>query len=175
MFIPRRGKTIFTIINPLLAIAMKPNAYTQFYIHLVIAVKNREALLNGEIRPRICEYMSGILTNLNHKSLIVNGISNHLHVFYGMNPNVSVSDTIHDLKRSSSLFINQNKLCKFNFSWQEGYGGFSYSKSQVESVYKYILEQEKHHEKKTFREEYIDFLRKYDIAFNTNYLFDFFE
>jgi REP element-mobilizing transposase RayT len=154
---------------------MKPDAYTQFYIQLVFAVKNRDAVLNSKIRPRVFEYMSGILTNLKHKAIIINGIHNHVHVFYGMNPKISVSDTIHDLKRSSTLFINQNKLCKCNFSWQEGYGGFSYSKSQVQNVYNYILNQEMHHKKRTFHEEYVEFLQRFDIDFNEKFLFEFYD
>jgi REP element-mobilizing transposase RayT len=166
---------IFIIHKPLNVIFMKPNTYTQIYIHSVFAVKNRDAVLNPIIRPRVCAYISGILASLKHKSIIVNGISDHIHVLYGMNPAISVSDTVHGIKRSSAIFINQNRLCSCNFSWQEGYGGFSYSKSQLDSVYHYILEQEMHHKKKTFREEYIEFLRKYEIDYNVSFLFDFFE
>jgi REP element-mobilizing transposase RayT len=152
---------------------MKPNSYTQIYIHLVFAIKSRDVALNPDIRPRVFEYMSGILTNMKHKSLIVNGVSNHVHVFYGMNPKLSVSDTVHDLKRSSALFINQNELCRGSFAWQEGYGGFSYSKSQIKDVYNYIRDQEIHHKKKTFRDEYLDLLKKYEIEYDAKYLFDF--
>lgn len=154
---------------------MKPNTYTQIYIQLVVAVKSRDASLNPDIRSRVFEYMSGIITGLQHKSIIVNGISNHVHVFYGMNPKISVSDTVHDLKRGSSLFINENKLIKYHFEWQEGYGGFSYSKSQIQDVYNYVRDQEIHHKKRTFREEYLDFLRKFEIEYDERFLFDFFD
>jgi REP element-mobilizing transposase RayT len=154
---------------------MKPNSYTQIYIQLIFAVKNRDAGLIKRNRSRIFEYMSGIITAMKHKSIIINGVSNHVHVLIGMNPSVSLSNTVHDLKRGSSLFINQNKLCMGQFNWQDGFGGFSYSRSQVEDVYNYILNQEVHHKAKTFKEEYIEFLQKFQIDYDQNYLFDFFE
>jgi len=153
--------------------SMKPGTYTQMYVQLVFAVKNREAALHSEIRKRVFEYMSGIITNLNHKSIIVNGVSDHVHAFIGLNPSISISDTVHDLKRSSTLFINKENLCARKFAWQEGYGGFTYSRSQVEKVYKYILTQEEHHHKTTFKSEYIDFLNKFEIEHDDRYLFDF--
>jgi putative transposase len=154
---------------------MKPGVFTQMYVQLVFAVKNRDAVLTTEIRKRVFEYMSGIITKLKHKSIIVNGTSNHVHILFGSNPNVSVSDTVHDIKRSSSLFINNEKLCPFRFSWQEGYGGFTYSRSQIDEVYKYIENQESHHRKITFRQEYIDTLVKNEIEFDQQFLFDFWD
>jgi putative transposase len=154
---------------------MKPGTFTQMYVQLVFAVKNRDAVLTKNIRKRVFEYISGITTKLNHKSIIVNGTSNHVHILFGLNPSVSVSDTVHDIKRSSSLFINNEKLCPFRFSWQEGYGGFTYSRSQINEVYKYIENQESHHAKTTFREEYIDALIKNEIEFNQQFLFDFWD
>jgi REP-associated tyrosine transposase len=154
---------------------MKPGTFTQMYVHLVFAVYKRENILSKRIRPRIFEYMSGIITSLKHKSIIVNGVTDHVHILYGMNPTVSVSDTVHDLKRSTSLFINQNKLVPGRFSWQEGYGGFTYSRSQIEDVYKYIENQEEHHTKKTFREEYLSMLEKAEIEFDPRFLFEFYD
>ena len=154
---------------------MKPGTYTQMYVQLVFAVKNRETALHSQIRNRVFEYMSGIITTMNHKSIIVNGVSDHVHVFIGLNPSKSISDTVHDLKRSSTLFINDERLCVGKFSWQEGYGGFTYSRSQVENVYKYILDQEKHHHKTTFRNEYLNFLAKFEIEYDEKFLFDFWE
>jgi REP element-mobilizing transposase RayT len=98
---------------------MKPGTFTQIYVQLVFAVQNREAVLIRNIRPRVFEYMSGIITTMKHKSIIVNGTSNHVHILLGLNPSISVSDTVHDIKRSSSLFINNEKLCPGRFSWQE--------------------------------------------------------
>jgi REP element-mobilizing transposase RayT len=154
---------------------MKPGTFTQMYVQLVFAVKNRDAVLTKDIRKRVFEYMSGIITNLKHKSIIINGTSNHVHILLGLNPSISVSDTVHDIKRSSSLFINNEKLCPGRFSWQEGYGGFTYSRSQITDVYNYIENQESHHKKRTFHEEYIDFLTKNEIEFDQQFLFDFFD
>jgi putative transposase len=154
---------------------MKPGTFTQMYVQLVFAVKNRDAVLIKDIRKRVFEYMSGITTNMKHKSIIVNGTSNHVHILLGLNPSISVSDTVHDIKRSSSLFINNEKLCPGRFSWQEGYGGFTYSRSQIADVYNYIENKESHHKKRTFREEFIDILIKNEIEFDQQFLFDFWE
>jgi putative transposase len=153
---------------------MKTGSFTQLYVQLVFAVKYREALLNKNIRNRVFEYMSGIITEMKHKSIIVNGVSDHVHIFIGLNPNISISDTVHDVKRSSSLFINREKLCLGNFAWQEGYGAFSYNRSQIDEVYKYILNQEKHHTKTSFKSEYIQLLEKFEIEYEERFLFDFF-
>jgi REP element-mobilizing transposase RayT len=154
---------------------MKPGTFTQMYVQLVFAVKNRDAVLKKDFRERVFEYMSGIVTNLKHKSMIINGTSNHVHILLGLNPSVSVSDTVHDIKRSSSLFINNENLCPCRFSWQEGYGGFTYSRSQIADVYYYIENQESHHKKRTFCEEYIDILTKNEIEFDQQFLFDFWD
>ena len=154
---------------------MKPGVFTQIYIQLVFAIKNREALLINECQKEVFSYMSGIASNLKHKSIIINGMPDHIHIFIGLNPSVSISDTVYELKRSSSLFINNKKWFKGKFYWQEGYGAFSYGKSQVENVYNYILNQEKHHTKTTFREEYIDFLNIFEIDYDKRFLFEFFD
>jgi putative transposase len=154
---------------------MKPGKFTQIYVHLVFAVKHREASLNKDIREKVFQYMSGIITSMGHKSIIVNGVADHVHILVGLNPNISISDTVHDIKRSSSLFINKEKMVKGKFAWQEGYGGFTYSRSQLENVYRYIQNQEKHHEKSTFRKEYIRFLEKYEIDFDHQFIFNFWD
>lgn len=154
---------------------MKPGTFTQIYVQLVFAVKNREAGLTTEIRPRVFEYMSGILTNQNHKSIIINGISNHVHILFGLNPSISVSDTVHEIKRCSSIFINDKKLCPYRFSWQEGYGGFSYSRSQISNLFSYIQNQESHHNIRSFLDEYIDYLTTSEMEFDREFLFDFWE
>ena len=152
---------------------MKPGTFTQIYVQLVFAVQNREAVLTREIQMRVFEYISGIITKMNHKSIIVNGISNHVHIFLGLNPSISVSDTVHDIKRSSSLFINKEKLCIGKFSWQEGYGGFSYSRSQIPDIYNYIENQKSHHQLKSFQQEYTDYLIANEMEFDSQFLFDF--
>ena len=154
---------------------MKPGTFTQMYVQLVFAVKNRDAALTKEIRPDVFEYMSGILTNLRHKSIIVKGISNHVHILFGLNPSISVSDTVHEIKRSSSFLINSEKLCPGRFSWQDGYGGFTYSHSQIAYIYNYIENQESHHKIKTFHEEYIDYLINNEMEFDKQFLFEFWE
>jgi putative transposase len=154
---------------------MKPGCFTQMYLHLVFAVNFREALLTKNIRYRVFEYMSGIVTNLKHKSIIVNGVSDHVHILLGLHPTVSVSDTVHELKRSSSIFISDEKLCPHRFSWQDGYGGFTYSRSQLNNVYRYIENQETHHRKKTFRDEYLELLKKFEIEYDSRFLFNFFD
>jgi len=152
---------------------MKPGTFTQIYVQLVFAVQNREAVLTREIQMRVFEYISGIITKMNHKSIIVNGISNHVHILLGLNPSISVSDTVHDIKRSSSLFINKEKLCIGKFSWQEGYGGFSYSRSQIPDIYNYIENQKSHHQLKSFQQEYTDYLIANEMEFDSQFLFDF--
>jgi putative transposase len=152
---------------------MKPGTFTQIYVQLVFAVQNREAVLTREIQKRVFEYMSGIITNMKHKSIIVNGISNHVHILLGLNPSISVSDTVHVIKRSSSLFINKEKLCLGRFSWQEGYGGFSYSRSQIPDIYNYIENQKSHHQLKSFQQEYTNYLISNEMEFDTQFLFDF--
>lgn len=153
---------------------MKPGTFTQIYVQLVFSPKHRDRLLLEPIRPRIFEYLSGISTNLGHKSIIINGVIDHVHLFIGLNPKISVSESVKELKRSSSIFINEQRFFQGKFEWQEGYGGFSYGRSQIENVYEYIKNQEKHHQKRTFREEYLDFLNKYEIEFENQYLFEFF-
>jgi putative transposase len=154
---------------------MKSGTFTQMYVQLVFAVKNRKALLTRAIRNQVFEYIGGINTNLKHKSIIVNGTSNHVHILFGLNPAISVSDTVYNIKRSSSLFINNNKLCPGHFSWQEGFGSFTYSRSQLKDLYKYIENQEAHHTKESFSKEYISLLDLNEIEYDPKYLFEFFD
>lgn len=112
---------------------------------------------------------------MGHKPIIVNGVADHVHLFIGLKPSISISNLVRDVKRSSSLFINEQKWLRTNFRWQEGYGVFSYSKSHIENVYHYIKNQENHHMKKTFEKEYLNFLKEYDIEFDEKFLFKFFD
>ena len=152
---------------------MKPGTYTQLYIQIVFAIKNREAILKKEIRYRVFEYMSGIISQMGHKSIIVNGVSDHVHILVGLDPKYSISDTVHDIKRSSSLFINNEKLLNQKFNWQDGYGAFSYSRSHLDKLYNYILKQEEHHKHNTFKDEYISLLKSYGVEYDYKYLFEF--
>jgi putative transposase len=154
---------------------MVPGTFTQMYVHLVFAVKYRQNVLSKEIRPQIFEYIGGILIGLKHKPININGVSDHIHILFGLNPAISISDTVHDIKRSSSLFINENRLVPGRFCWQEGYGAFTCSKKEITNVYQYIDNQEKHHSHISFRDEYLDILEKNEIDFDQRFLFDFSE
>ncbi len=154
---------------------MKPGTYTQNYVHLVFAVKHREALLTEDIRDKVFSYISGVVTSLKHKAIAVDGVSDHVHIFIGLHPDVSISATVRDIKRASSTFINEEKLSRKKFAWQEGYGSFTYSRSHVSRVYHYIKNQKRHHQKKTFKDEYLEFLKKYEIDYDEKYLFVFWD
>jgi REP element-mobilizing transposase RayT len=154
---------------------LKPGAFTQLYVHLVFAVKYRERLLTKEMRDELFKYISGIISNRKHKVIIINGMADHIHILIGLNPNDKISDLVACVKRESSSFINEKKFFRGKFHWQDGYGAFSYSRSQLDVIYKYIKNQEVHHKKRTFREEYVELLKKFEIEFDEKYLFDFFE
>jgi len=144
-------------------------------MQFVFAVKFREALITPEFRDRHHQYIYTIVLNRKQKSLAVNGTADHIHVFAGLDTSCYMPDLLRDIKSDSSLFINQNKLSRKKFQWQEGYGAFSYSRSHRDRVIKYIINQEEHHRKKTFREEYLRLLEKMDVEYDTRYLFEFFQ
>lgn len=147
------------------------NTYTQLHIQTIFAVKNRESLIQKEWKTEMYRYVSGIIQNHKHKVLAINGMSDHVHLLFGMRPNQSLSDLMQDIKSSSSRWINEKKLVKGKFEWQAGYGAFSYSKSHVSQVISYIQNQEKHHQSRTFMEEYKDFLVKFDIDYKEQFIF----
>ena len=149
--------------------------FSQIYIQVVFAVKGRENLIGKAWKEELHKYIAGIIKGKEQKPIIVNGMPDHIHAFIGLKPSKAISDLVRDIKNNSSNFINEKKLIKGKFSWQEGYGAFSYSHSQVENIYNYILNQEEHHKKKTFREEYIDFLKKFNVEYNNKYLFEWIE
>jgi putative transposase len=159
----------------LIIIAMKPGTFTQLHVQLVFAVKHRECLFRSAQRKEVFSYISGIVTKLGHKSIIVNGYSDHVHVFLGLNPPVSISDTVSAIKKSSALFINEKRWFLGTFQWQDGYGGFTYSRNQVEDVYNYILNQEQHHKSFSFRKEYTKNLEQEGIEFDDRFLFEFYD
>jgi REP element-mobilizing transposase RayT len=146
--------------------------FSQIYIQYVFAVKGRQNLLQKPWRDEVFKYMSGIIKGKDHKPIIVNGVEDHVHLFVGLKPAMSISDLVRDIKNNSSNFVNDHKFIKGKFSWQEGYGAFSYGHSQIDTVYQYIANQEEHHKKRTFKEEFIDFLQKFKIEYNEKYLFD---
>jgi putative transposase len=149
--------------------------FSQVYIQVVFAVKGRQNLLQKPWRDEVFKYMAGIIKGKSQKSIIVNGVEDHVHLFIGLKPSMSISDLIRDVKNNTTNFINDEKFIQGKFSWQEGYGAFSYSHSQIDSVYQYILNQEEHHHKKTFKEEYLEFLKKFEIEYDEKYLFEWIE
>lgn len=147
-------------------------SFSQIYIQIVFAVKGRGNFLQDPWRIEVFKYISGIINGKNQKPIIVNGVKNHIHIFVGLKPSIAISDLVRDIKNNSSNFINEKKWISGKFSWQEGFGSFSYSHSQIEQVYNYILNQEVHHKQKTFKEEYLEFLKKFEIEYDKRYLFD---
>jgi putative transposase len=147
--------------------------YSQIYLQVVFAVKGRENLIGKTWKEELYKYISGIITAKEQKAIIINGMPEHIHAFIGLKPSMRISDLVRDIKNNSSKFINGKGLAKGKFSWQEGYGVFSYSHSHIERVYNYILNQEEHHRKKTFKEEYLDLLKKFEIDFKEEYVFEF--
>ncbi|MDP2207518.1 MAG: IS200/IS605 family transposase [Bacteroidota bacterium] len=151
------------------------STYTQIYIHIVFAVQGRNSLIRPAWEEQLYKYITGIVQNKEQKMLAINGVSNHIHFLIGMQPSCCLSDLVREIKKSSNKFINENHLSKFKFNWQEGFGAFSYSHSQLGDVIGYIQKQKKHHKKKTFKEEFIDFLKKYKIEYEDKYLFEWIE
>jgi putative transposase len=147
------------------------NTYTQIHIHFVFAVKFRHGIIQSKWKEDLYKYMTGIIQNDNHKLLAINGMPDHIHIMIGLRPAQSISDLMKNVKQSSSKWINENKLTNGHFEWQEGYGAFSYSKSQIGQVVNYIQNQELHHKKKTFRDEYLDFLEKFEVDYDDKFIF----
>jgi len=151
------------------------NTYTQFYVHLIFAVKNRDALIHKKWQERVEQYITGIVQQYGHKLIAIGSMPGHIHILIGYNLNQLIPELVERIKTGSNKWINSNHMLNSRFEWQKGYGGFTYSKSQIDKVVKYILNQEQYHKKRSFREEYLDILIKNQIEFFDNYLFDFFE
>ena len=154
---------------------MMANTYTQIYIQIVFAVKGRQNLIAKENREELHKFITGIVTNRGQKLFAVFAMPDHVHILVSIGPTILISDLVRDIKAGSSKFINDNNWINGKFNWQEGYGAFSYSKSSVDSVVKYILNQEEHHKKKKFKEEYLGLLEKFEIEYDQKYLFDWIE
>ena len=152
-----------------------PGTFSQLYIQYVFAVKGRHNFLLSSIEKEIYSYMAGIIRNKEQKPLAINGTPDHVHILVGLKPVMRISDLIRDIKNNTSNFINQRGFLNQKFSWQEGYGVFSYSESNYGKVIDYIKGQKKHHEKRTFRQEYLLLLKKFNIAFDEKYLFEFYD
>jgi len=151
------------------------DTYTQLYIQLVFAVKGRRNFINSQWEDELYKYITAVIQNDRHKLIALNGMPDHIHIFVGLNPAIAISDLVKDIKRASNNWINDKGFVNGKFAWQAGFGAFSYSRSSVDSVYKYILNQKAHHSKRRFKEEYIDLLKSFDIPFKDEYLFEFYD
>jgi len=151
------------------------NTFSQIYIQTVFAVSNRQSLIKPEFKEDLYKYITGIVTNQGQKLISINGMSDHIHILIGLKPSIALADLVRDIKADSSTHVKKNKWVRGRFSWQEGYGAFSYGHSQLDAIIRYIQNQEKHHKRRSFKNEYLTLLRKFDIAFEDKYVFDFIE
>jgi putative transposase len=148
------------------------NTYTQLYAHVVFAVKGRDHVISPKWKENLFKYINGIITNKDQKLMVINGMPDHLHLLIGFNPDCRLSDLVRDIKANSSRWINENHFIAGRFEWQTGFGAFSIGQSQIDKTVKYILNQEEHHSRKTFKEEYIEFLIAYHVDYKQEYVFD---
>jgi len=149
------------------------STFSQIYIQVVFAVKGRNNLIHSSWEEELYKYITGIITNKGQKLIAINGVADHIHIFIGLKPSCRLSDLVREIKKSSNSFIKEKRFTKFKFEWQDGYGAFSYSHSALDNVIAYINNQKTHHRKRTFREEYLEFLEKFKIDFKDEYLFEF--
>ena len=147
------------------------NTYHQIYLQTVFTAKYRKAVLDKTWRSKLFGVIGNLINETKCKTIIVNGVEDHVHCFLGLKPVVSVSELMKTVKAKSSKYINDHKLALERFEWQDGYGVFSYSQSAVDNLYKYILNQEAHHKNQTFRDEYLDFLKKFKVEYDEQYIF----
>lgn len=147
------------------------NTYSQIYIQIVFAVQNRDALIDYSWEDELYKYITGIVQNKEQKLISINGMPDHIHILIGMRPTCNLSDLVREIKKSSNTFINDKQFSKFSFKWQEGFGAFAYSHSQLGNVVSYIQNQKQHHQKISFKDEYLEFLEKFEIEFDGDYLF----
>ena len=149
--------------------------FSQIYIQGVFAVRGRENLIARQWKDELHKYIAGIIRAKGQKTIIVNGVPDHIHVFVGLKPSMAISNLVRDIKNNSTNFINERGFLRKKFNWQEGFGAFSYAHSQIGAVYNYILHQEEHHRKKSFKEEYMKMLKQFNVEYNEKYLFDWIE
>ena len=148
------------------------NTYSQIYIQTVFAVKHRAAAIQKEWKEELFKYIGGIFRNKDQKLIAIGGIEDHIHLLFGLKPNVAISDLVRDVKSDTSEFINKKHFVRGKFYWQEGFGAFSYSRSQLDAVGKYVLEQETHHANRSFKDEYVSLLDRFEVEYEDRYLFD---
>lgn len=151
------------------------NTFSQIYLQFVFAVQNRQSLIPKEHKEELHKYITSLIQYRKAKMLAVNCMPDHVHLFVGFKPTIAISDFVKEIKVESNEFINGKNWIKVKFNWQEGYGVFSYSQSHIDAVIKYVLNQETHHQRKTFKQEYLGLLQKFEIPFEERFLFDFIE
>lgn len=149
------------------------NTFSQIYIQTVFAVENRQSLITPDFREDLYKYITGIVKNHRQKLIAINGMPDHVHILIGLKPSMALADLVREIKADSTNFINKEKLARGRFNWQEGYGAFSYGHSQLDRIIRYIQNQERHHARHSFKDEYMTLLRKFDIAFDEKYVFKF--
>jgi len=149
------------------------NTFSQIYIQTVFAVENRQSLIKPNFKEELHRYITGIVRNQGQKLIAINGMPDHVHILIGLKPAMALADLVREIKANSTKFINEQGLVHGRFNWQEGYGAFSYGHSQLDRIIRYIQNQEAHHQKQSFKEEYMTLLRKFDIAFDDKYVFKF--
>lgn len=146
------------------------NTFSQIYLHIIFSVKDRERLIKSSYKTELYKYIAQTITNKGQKLIVINGTDDHIHLVISINPDLSCSELVKSIKISSSKWINEKKFLRTKFHWQEGYGVFSYSKSQMSSLIKYVNNQEEHHKRKSFRDEYIELLDKFEIEYDEKYV-----
>ncbi|RKD86033.1 IS200/IS605 family transposase [Mangrovibacterium diazotrophicum] len=151
------------------------DTFSQIYIQVVFAVQNRNALIHRDWEEELFKYITGIVSNKGQKLLAINGTADHIHFLIGMRPSCCLSDLVREIKKSSNDFLKEKEFTKFRFRWQEGFGAFSYSRSQLSDVIQYIQSQKEHHKRKTFKEEYLAFLKAFEVEYKTEHLFQWIE
>jgi REP element-mobilizing transposase RayT len=151
------------------------NTYSQLYIHIVFSVKGRQNLIQKNWKDELHKYICGIVNGKNQKVYAIGGVADHIHLLVSINPSMAISDLVRDIKANSSKWINEKRFLNTKFQWQEGFGAFSYAQSQLNNVIAYINNQEQHHQKKTFKDEYLELLRNFEIDYNEKYLFEWIE
>ena len=149
------------------------NTFSQIYIQTVFAVSERQSLIKPEFKEDLYKYITGIVRNQGQKLIAINGMPDHVHILIGLKPAMALADLVREIKADSTNFINERKIVHGRFNWQEGYGAFSYGHSQLNTIIRYIQNQETHHHKQSFKDEYMTLLRKFDIAFDEKYVFRF--
>lgn len=147
-----------------------PDTYTQLYVHIIFSVKGREPLMSSSFRKELFAYIGGIIKNKGQKPIAIDGTADHIHILAGIKPDKSISELVREIKSNSSKYVNEQKWTPVKFQWQEGFGAFSYSHSQLTSVINYITHQEEHHKKKLFAEEYKAFMKKFNVEYDEKYI-----